>query len=442
MSERIIKIGLCGFGVVGQGVFNHLSSKADFLSDRLGARLAVTRIAVRDTSKARDFAADADQLCADPLSIAADPEIDIVCELMGGVDIAREVCLVALKAGKVVITANKHLLCDFGAELLDAARASGGHLLFEASVAGGVPIIKSINEGLAINSFSTILGILNGTCNYILTRMANEGLSYEEIVVDAKRLGYAEADETLDVQGIDAAHKAVVLAYLAHGRWVPYSDLLVQGVAEVTQNDISYAKDNGYSIKLVAVIAKARESGKLHISVLPTLVPLKYVLGRVDGVYNAVSVRGDVVGETVYIGPGAGRDATASAVISDVVDAAKLLLLGGTEDSFPFLDPAPRGGCSIELAESDEIESRYYIRLLVRDEPGVLAETTRSLASYDVSLASVLQKEVGEDAKMASLIMTTHIVSEKAILEALSAMEGLDCVEAKPFCMPIGNFED
>ncbi|MCL4153280.1 UNVERIFIED_CONTAM: hypothetical protein GTU68_025676 [Idotea baltica] len=360
---------------------------------------------------------------------------------MGGTEIAREVCLTALGAGKVVVTANKHLLCDFGAELLEAAKSGGGHILFEASVAGGVPIIKAINEGLAINSFSTILGILNGTCNYILTRMANEGLSYEEILVDAKRLGYAEADETLDVQGIDAAHKAVVLAYLAHGRWVPYSDLVVQGVAEVTQDDIFYAEQNGYSIKLVAVIAKTRDSGKLYISVLPTLVPLKYVLGRVDGVYNAVSVRGDIVGETVYIGPGAGRDATASAVISDLVDATKLLLLDGLESQLPFLDPAPSGE-NIELAEPEEILSRYYIRLLVKDEPGVLAEITRSLASYDVSLASVLQREVGEDAQKASLIMTTHIVSEKAITDALAAVEGLDCVEAKPFSMPIGNFED
>ncbi|MCH6256597.1 homoserine dehydrogenase [Puniceicoccaceae bacterium K14] len=442
MSERVIKIGLCGFGVVGQGVFNHVQAKAKALTDQLGAQLEITRIAVRDTKKARDFAVADGVVCDDPMSIAQDESLDVVCELMGGTTLALEVCSTALKSGKVVITANKALLCDYGPELLKAAKDGGGHLLFEASVAGGIPIIKAINEGLVINSFSSIYGILNGTCNYILTRMANEGLSYEEILKDAKDLGYAEADETLDVQGIDAAHKAVVLAYLAYGRWVPYKDLFVEGVTKVTQDDIAYAKENGYGIKLVAVIAKTRDAGKLYITVLPTLVPLKYVLGRVDGVFNAVSVRGDVVGETVYIGPGAGRDATASAVISDLVDAVKTLVCSSKNEKVPVFDPVPRCGCDMELAEPEEIESRYYLRLLVQDEPGVLAEVASRLAAYDVSLASVSQKEVAEDASQASLILTTHMTTEKAILDAIKNLEGYECVDAKPFMMPIGNFED
>lgn len=438
MSERIIKVGLCGFGVVGQGVFNHLQKREDDLSDQLGAKIQVARIAVRDTSKQRDFDFDASILTTDSLSIATDPEIDVVCELMGGTGIALDVTLAALKAGKTVVTANKALVCDHGEAVFAAAEQGGGQILFEASVAGGIPVIKAIKDGLVINRFSSIYGILNGTCNYMLTRMTNEGASYQDILVQAKELGYAEADESLDVDGIDTAHKAVVLAYLAYGRWVPYKDILVQGIAEVTQEDIAFAKENGYAIKLLAVIDVAHASGKLYISILPTLVSKKYVLGSVDGVFNAVSIHGDVVGETVYIGPGAGRDATASAVIADVVDAAKLLVNGGADT---FIDPAPRGGDKIELAEPEEIKSRYYVRLQVEDKSGVMAEVTSLLAKNEVSLASVTQKEVEESAASATLIMTTHMTTEQAILDAVKALEESSCVEGKPFTMPISSFE-
>jgi homoserine dehydrogenase len=440
MSERMIKVGLCGFGVVGQGVFDHLDRKRAVLSEQLGAEITVSRIAVRNIGKARDIAVDASIVTDDPLAVATDPEIDVICELMGGTGIAREVVLAALRAGKIVITANKALLCDFGEELLSVAREHGGHLLFEASVAGGIPVIKAIREGLVINDFSSIYGILNGTCNYILTRMTNEGLSYPEILVEAKAMGYAEADESLDVDGIDAAHKAVVLAYLAHGKWVDFKDVRLQGITEVSQEDIQFAKDNGYAIKLIAVIDRAAEKGALRVSVLPTLVSTQCSLGRVDGVFNAISVHGDVVGETVYIGPGAGRDATASAVISDVVDAVKLLIFGGPEGRFPFLDPAPRNGSLITLAKAEDIESRYYVRLIVLDQPGVMAQIASILASHEVSLASVSQKEVGEDAERVSLIITTHVTTESSIVSAVASLANLESVEEKPFYMPIGNF--
>lgn len=440
MSERMIKVGLCGFGVVGQGVFDHLDRKRAVLSEQLGAEITVSRIAVRNIGKARDIAVDASIVTDDPLAVAMDPEIDVICELMGGTGIAREVVLAALRAGKIVITANKALLCDFGEELLSVAREHGGHLLFEASVAGGIPVIKAIREGLVINDFSSIYGILNGTCNYILTRMTNEGLSYPEILVEAKAMGYAEADESLDVDGIDAAHKAVVLAYLAHGKWVDFKDVRLQGITEVSQEDIQFAKDNGYAIKLIAVIDRAAEKGALRVSVLPTLVSTQCSLGRVDGVFNAISVHGDVVGETVYIGPGAGRDATASAVISDIVDAVKLLIFGGPEGRFPFLDPAPRNGSLITLAKAEDIESRYYVRLIVLDQPGVMAQIASILASHEVSLASVSQKEVGEDAERVSLIITTHVTTESSIVSAVASLANLESVEEKPFYMPIGNF--
>ncbi len=440
MSERMIKVGLCGFGVVGQGVFDHLDRKRAVLSEQLGAEITVSRIAVRNIGKARDIAVDASIVTDDPLAVATDPEIDVICELMGGTGIAREVVLAALRAGKIVITANKALLCDFGEELLSVAREHGGHLLFEASVAGGIPVIKAIREGLVINDFSSIYGILNGTCNYILTRMTNEGLSYPEILVEAKAMGYAEADESLDVDGIDAAHKAVVLAYLAHGKWVDFKDVRLQGITEVSQEDIQFAKDNAYAIKLIAVIDRAAEKGALRVSVLPTLVSTQCSLGRVDGVFNAISVHGDVVGETVYIGPGAGRDATASAVISDIVDAVKLLIFGGPEGRFPFLDPAPRNGSLITLAKAEDIESRYYVRLIVLDQPGVMAQIASILASHEVSLASVSQKEVGEDAERVSLIITTHVTTESSIVSAVASLANLESVEEKPFYMPIGNF--
>lgn len=440
MSERIIKVGLCGFGVVGQGVFHHLERKRSVLSEQLGADIIVSRIAVRTPGKARDIEVDASIVTDDPLAVAMDPEVDVVCELMGGTGRAREVVLAGLKASKIVITANKALLCDFGEELLSVARKHGGHLLFEASVAGGIPVIKAIREGLVINDFSSIYGILNGTCNYILTRMTNEGLSYPEILVEAKAMGYAEADEALDVDGIDAAHKAVVLAYLAHGKWVDFKEVRLQGITEVSQEDIHFAKNNGYAIKLIAVIDRAAKGSILRVSVLPTLVSTQCSLGRVDGVFNAISVHGDVVGETVYIGPGAGRDATASAVISDVVDAVKLLISGGPEGRFPFLDPAPRNGSSITIARAEDIESRYYLRLVVLDQPGVMAQISSILASHEVSLASVSQKEVGENAERVSLIITTHVTTENAIVNAVASLTELESVEEKPFYMPIGNF--
>ena len=440
MSERIIKVGLCGFGVVGQGVFDHLERKRSVLSEQLGADIIVSRIAVRTPGKARDIEVDASIVTDDPLAVAMDPEVDVVCELMGGTGRAREVVLAGLKASKIVITANKALLCDFGEELLSVAREHGGHLLFEASVAGGIPVIKAIREGLVINDFSSIYGILNGTCNYILTRMTNEGLSYPEILVEAKALGYAEADEALDVDGIDAAHKAVVLAYLAHGKWVDFKEVRLQGITEVSQEDIQFAKNNGYAIKLIAVIDRAAKGSILRVSVLPTLVSTQCSLGRVDGVFNAISVHGDVVGETVYIGPGAGRDATASAVISDVVDAVKLLIFGGPEGRFPFLDPAQRNGSSITIARAEDIESRYYLRLVVLDQPGVMAQISSILASHEVSLASVSQKEVGENAERVSLIITTHVTTENAIVNAVASLTELESVEEKPFYMPIGNF--
>jgi homoserine dehydrogenase len=345
------------------------------------------------------------------------------------------VTLAALRAGKTVVSANKALLCEHGQEVLDAARENRGAFFFEASVAGGIPIIKALQEGLVANRFGLIYGILNGTCNYILTRMEREGLSYPEILADAKRLGYAEADETLDVEGWDTAHKAAVLAHLAHGRWVSTDEMIVQGISAVSQSDIRRARELGYVIKLLALIERDFRSNSLSVRVHPTLVPTHHVLANVNEVYNGISVAGDVAGTTFYIGRGAGQDATASAVISDIVDAASQLLRG----------PAARPGAGAQeplpsIACASTICSEFYLRLLVADAPGVLAQIASLLAKQQISIASVLQKPADASAKAAELFLTTHSASEAAIATAVTELAGLPSVLSKPALIRIGSF--
>ncbi len=436
-----IRIGLCGFGVVGQGVVKHLQARADDLTSRLGVTLDVAMVAVRDPSKKRDVAIAASKITDDPLAVATDPSIQIVIELMGGTTHAREIVLAALSRGKIVVTANKALLCEHGAEVFAAARSGGGHVFFEASVAGGIPIIKAVREGLVANRFNRIYGILNGTCNYILTRMEREGATYEAIVDDAKRLGYAEADESLDVDGWDSAHKASVLAFLAHGRWVKLGEMRVAGIRRLTQEDISFAKAFDYRIKLLAQIDRNFDTNDLSVSVQPTLVPSRLVMANVNEVYNGVCVIGDVVGTTTYIGRGAGQDATASAVISDIVDAAGVI--SGTRRPL-IADEAPSilgGGGEIKIAPPRSVAGRYYIRLAVRDQPGVLAQIATVMATNHVSIASVLQRESAAD-KTASLILTTHDTNEQAIQQTVLGLKSTPSVLAEPVLLRIAEYSD
>jgi homoserine dehydrogenase len=433
MSESsVINIGICGLGTVGQGVWKHLGRAAATLEPRLGAKLVLHRASVRDPKKKRAVRLSARQLTTDPLSIATDPAIHIVCELIGGTTTAREVTLAALRLGKTVVSANKALLCEHGPEIFAAARKHGGHFFFEASVAGGIPIIKALREGLIANRFGLIYGILNGTCNYILTRMEREGLSYPAILAEAKALGYAEADESLDVEGWDTAHKASVLAYLAHGTWVPTKAMLVEGITQITQTDITYARENDYAIKLLAVITRDFATDELSIRVQPTLLPRTKVIANVNEVYNGISVTGDVVGETVYIGRGAGQDATASAVISDIADAAILLRRGNV----PLPEPAEH---RCPLAPLEKISGRYYLRMDVRDEPGVLARIAGVTARSRVSIASVLQRP-SEKPGAASLILTTHRSNEKAIRATVAQLARLSSVLGKPLLLRIADF--
>lgn len=442
VDSKTMKIGLCGFGVVGQGVWKHLKQRRRELDQRLGVSLEIARIAVRDPAKERGVPVPRELVTTDPASIAVDPEIPIVCELMGGTDVAREIVLAALLAGKIVVTANKALLSEYGPEIFEAARTGGGHILFEASVGGGIPIIKALREGLVANRFRLIYGILNGTCNYILTRMEKEDLNYADVLADAKRLGYVEADESLDVDGWDSAHKASILAFLAHGAWVRLEDIGVDGIRRISRSDFAFARSFGLSIKLLGVIKRNFESNDLSVSVRPMLVPERLVLANVNEVYNGICVAGDVVGTTLYIGRGAGQDATASAVIGDLADAA-LVLQGGKSPLLP--DDAPSivsgGENRLRITPPENLVGRFYLRLTVKDASGVLAEVSASMASNQVSIASVLQRG-SELPGCASLILTTHLTNEKAIQDTVTNLKTMSVVVEDPVLLQIAEFED
>jgi homoserine dehydrogenase len=431
-SVSVINIGICGLGTVGQGVWKHIERARPELETRLGAKLVLARASVRDLDKKRAVRLKADQLTTDPLTIATDPSIQIVCELIGGTGIARKVTLEALKLGKTVVSANKALLCAHGPELFATARKHGGQFFFEASVAGGIPIIKALREGLVANRFRRIYGILNGTCNYILTRMEREGLAYPAILKEAKELGYAEADESLDVEGWDTAHKASVLTYLAHGTWVPTKKMVVEGITQITQADLTFARENGYAIKLLAVIERDFARNALSVGVYPALLPLSKAIANVNEVYNGISVAGDVVGETTYIGRGAGQDPTASAVIGDIIDAASQLVRGAAP-----LPAAPAG--KLALTPPDALRSRHYLRLDVKDQPGVLAKIASSTAKAGVSIASLVQRP-SEKADAASLLLTTHECSEAAIRLTVNRLAKLNCTLGKPVLLRIADF--
>ena len=442
MSKKpVIKIGLVGLGVVGEGVWKHIQQNRLALERRLGARLQLVKVAVQDIKKKRSVKVSRDQLTTDPMSIANDPDIDIVCELMGGTSLARKVTLAALKNGKIVVTANKALICKHGAQLFETARKGGGHYFFEASVGGGIPIIKVIREGLVANRFNLIYGILNGTCNYILTRMERESLTFDKTLDAARELGYVEADESLDLDGWDTAHKAVILAFLAHGKWVKLNEVPVEGIGNITLEDIQWADELGFKIKLLGIISQNNKGKSIFVRVHPTLIRKDKIMANVDGVFNAVSVSGDIVGSGVHIGRGAGQDATASAVIGDVADAVSVLL--GTSSPVVLEDDAELYaslGSDIELSSLEDVTGQYYLRLSVTDKPGVLAEISTVMADHEVSIASMIQPEESSN-QWATLIITTHQSNEKRMQDTIRDLKKLKNVHRAPFLLRIVNFD-
>lgn len=424
------KIGFLGMGTVAQGVWRHLSENREFMTGKLGAEYELAKVCVRDASKRREVPIGKSLITQNPLEVVANPEIDIVCELMGGVEFAYKCVKTALENGKIVITANKALLCEKGEELVALAqKIDKAELFFEASVAGGIPIVKSISEGLVANRFSLIYGILNGTCNYILTRMEREKASYETILEDARRLGYVEADESLDIDGIDTAHKASILAYLAYGKWIPLSDMVIEGIRNVSLEDMLWAKESDYRIKLLATIRKNKQTNKVAVSVCPTLVPLSDVVANVNEVFNGVAVKGDLVGRTVYMGRGAGQNPTASAVISDISDAFETL------KSKPIRSLLPKVDIDGIMPLSD-MKSSFYMRLSVKDQLGILAKVASILARHEISIELLEQKKHKNEGE-ACLILTTHKTDELSMRKACEELEGSEFVLEKPFILRI-----
>jgi homoserine dehydrogenase len=438
-AARTINIGLCGLGTVGQGVWKHFGRMRRELESRLGAEIILRRAAVRNLTKVRAVKVPASRLTTDAMAVATDPEIDIVCELMGGTEVAREVTIAALTLGKVVVSANKALICAHGAEIFKVARRHGGHFLFEASVAGGIPLIKALREGLVANRFPRICGILNGTCNYILTTMEELDAPYSSVLREAKRLGYAEKEEALDVQGWDTAHKASILAWLAHGVWVRPQEMIVEGIDRITPADFKNAAALGFGIKLLGIVTRDFTTDEISVRVHPTLLPEGSVLARVSGVFNAISVTGDVVGTTLYIGRGAGQDATASAVISDIADAVALLLHGKGAHLMGEEGPPAQGAA--RMAPPERICGRHYVRLTVADRPGVLARVATVLARNRISIASVIQNP-SEVAGSASLVLTTHESDERSMRAALLKLARLGSVREAPLHLRIGDLGD
>ncbi|MFA6716869.1 MAG: homoserine dehydrogenase [Victivallales bacterium] len=417
-----VKVGIIGFGTVGAGVAANILKNGETILKRTGVKLTLTRIADLDITTDRGVTVPAGVLTTDAAALIR--EVDVVVELVGGTTIAKDFILQALKLGKPVVTANKALIAEHGEEIFAAAAKSKADVYYEASVAGGIPVVKALREGLVSNRIKRIYGILNGTCNYILTRMEQEGLDFETILKDAQELGYAEAEPSLDVDGFDTAHKASILAALAYGEWFGMEPIYVEGIRDVSLLDIKFAEELGYRIKLLAIIKQINND--VQIRVHPALISKDTMLANISDVFNGVMIDGDTVGETLFYGRGAGRNATASAVVADLVDVALNLKHNAAERISAF-----RPGSQFnELMPMDEVKARYYLRLQVKDEPGVIAKIAEILSHQNVSISSFIQREERSGENVPLLILT-HETKEKQIKAAISGFEKLSVVSGK-----------
>jgi len=426
MGVDPVRIGILGLGTVGGGTVSLLRRNADSLERRLGRPLQVTRVAVKDLNKPRPVEMDGIDVTTDAESVCTDPEVDIVVELVGGVENAEPLVRKALDHGKPVVTANKALLAERGNELFRFAGEQGVDLAFEAAVAGGIPIIKALREGLAGNRIQSVHAIANGTANYILSRMRTEGMAFDHALKEAQELGYAELDPTFDVDGIDAAHKLALIAAVAFGAPINYEALTIEGIRSVTAEDIAFADEMGYRIKLLA-ITKHGPDGGIELRVHPALVRTDTMLASVEGVFNAVQVIGDAVGPTLYYGPGAGADPTASAVVSDLMDVARTLG-APPEYRVPYLGFHAEGMQEPRWAPVEEVETEYYLRLQAQDQPGVLAQVTRILSEEGISIEAIRQKEPQPGAPDVPVVLLTHTTRERAMRRALDAIDRLDVI--------------
>ncbi len=426
-------IGLLGFGTVGAGVVEGLQKHGDLIAKRTGLELALRRVADLDLTRDRGVTLAPGVLTQDAMGVIDDPKVDIVVELIGGTQVARELMLKALRANKPVITANKALLAEHGDEIFLTAKECNTDLFFEASVGGGIPVIRALREGLIANHVEAIYGIVNGTCNYILTQMERGGRPFEDVLADAQRQGFAELDPGLDIDGIDTAHKAIILASLAYGFTIPMGQVACEGIRGLANLDLQYALDLGYRIKLLAVI-QYRADG-IEISVHPALVPLEHMLASVDGVYNGILVRGDVVGDTLYYGRGAGRAPTASAVLGDIVDAARNLAMHSARrvPAFPSYEHYGR------IRVVGDTDTRYYLRLALLDKPGIIARVAHILGTHQISIAALIQKEA-RSGEHVPVIILTHVAKEQHFRDALREIDAMDVVGAPTVRLRIEDF--
>lgn len=423
-----INVGLLGIGTVGGGTYAVLKRNQEEIARRVGRNIVIRIIADRDIEKARRLADRDTMVTADAFEVVSRPDIDIVIELIGGQTVAKELILQAIANGKHVITANKALLASHGNEIFAAAQQKGVIVAFEAAVAGGIPIIKALREGLTANRIEWIAGIINGTSNFILSEMREKGLAFDTVLSHAQKLGYAEADPTYDIEGIDAAHKITIMAAIAFGIPVRFDKVYIEGITKLSNDDIRYAEELGYRIKLLGITKRVAKGIELRVH--PTLIPVKRLIANVEGVMNSVVVKGDAVGPTLYYGAGAGAEPTASSVIADLVDVARLLT-ANPEHRVPSLAFLPELLSDIPIVPMEEVETAYYLRLQVMDKPGVLADITRILADSDISINAMVQKEHAEEEDKVNIIMLTHTTIEKNINTAIDKIEKLPIMAGK-----------
>ncbi len=427
-----IQVGLLGIGTVGGGTFTVLSRNEAEITRRAGRPIRIVQVADKNLDRARQLTGGAVALTDDAFAVVNNPEIDIVVELIGGYGIAKELVLQAIENGKHVVTANKALLAVHGNEIFAAAQRKGVMVGFEAAVAGGIPIIKALREGLTANRIEWIAGIINGTTNFILSEMRNRGLPFAAVLEEAQRLGYAEADPTFDIEGIDAAHKLTIMAAIAFGIPMRFEKAYIEGISRLQAEDIRYAEQLGYRIKLLGITKRRRLDGQtaIELRVHPTLIPSKRLLANVEGAMNAVLVYGDAVGATLYYGKGAGAEPTASAVIADLVDVTRMAT-ADPENRVPHLAFQPDAVSDLPILPMAEVDSGYYLRMRVDDKPGVLADITRILADEQISIDAMVQREPAEGEQQTDIIMLTHIVREKQIDAAIGKIEALPVVRDK-----------
>jgi homoserine dehydrogenase len=420
-----MNVGLLGIGTVGGGTFTVLTRNEEEITRRAGRPIHIVKVADRNLALAKEVTKGTVEVTDDAFGVVSDPNVDIVVELIGGTTIAKELVLKAIENGKHVVTANKALLAHYGNEIFAAAQKKGVMVAFEAAVAGGIPIIKAVREGLSANRIEWIAGIINGTTNFILTEMREKGLAFDDVLKEAQRLGYAEADPTFDVEGVDAAHKLTILAAIGFGIPMQFDKAYTEGITKLTREDIRYAEQLGYRVKLLGITKRTDKGVELRVH--PTLIPEKRLIANVNGAMNAVVVKGDAVGPTLYYGAGAGAEPTASSVVADLVDVTRMHT-ADPQQRVPHLAFQPDQLSDLAILPMSEVRTAYYLRLRAQDKPGVLADVTRILGDLEISIDAMIQKEPEEGEAEADIILLTHITVEKNIDQAIAKIEALPAI--------------